>query len=75
MPNINSTSLCILVPSNSPPHTHLYRVTSRRKTNIPLLPRALAKRAVSGDKNTTSGTSGEGNKLSNDDFRKLLAKK
>ncbi|XP_064398817.1 squamous cell carcinoma antigen recognized by T-cells 3-like isoform X3 [Halichondria panicea] len=50
-------------------------VTSRRKTNIPLLPRALAKRAVSGDKNTTSSTSGEGNKLSNDDFRKLLAKK
>ena len=35
-----------------PPYTHPYRVTSRRKTNIPLLPRALAKRAVSGDKNT-----------------------
>ena len=61
-------------PPPPPPHTHLHRVTSGHKTNIPLdlLPRALAKRAVSGDKNTTSGASGEGNKLSNDD---LLAKK
>ncbi len=60
---------------HTPTPTHTHRVTSRRKTNIPLLPRALANRAVSGDKNTTSGASGEGNKLSNDDFRKLLAKK
>ncbi len=40
------------VTNPPPPYTRPYRVTSRRKTNIPLLPRALAKRAVSGDKNT-----------------------
>ncbi len=72
---LQNNECTVLVPITYPHPTHTHRVTSRRKTNIPLLPRALAKRAVSGDKNTTSGASGEGNKLSNDDFRKLLAKK
>ncbi len=58
-------------------HTHTIRVSSRRKTNIPLLPRALAKKTTreDNDKKESNTVSDVGNKLSNDDFRNLLAKK
>ena len=59
----------------------LFRVSHRRKANIPLLPRALAKKAVGDredppkDSTDSSLTNVDKSRLSNDDFRKLFAKK